>query len=65
MRWFGRTIWLGFISLGSFWTGRLPTGPHGHDGTAHVLPTGHPERLTSRALTRQERNLARELGWIR
>ncbi|MFH8771752.1 DUF6059 family protein [Streptomyces sp. NPDC017958] len=58
-------IWLGLVSYGTFWTGPLPKDPHGHDRTAHVLPTGHPERLVSRALTRQERILARELGWTR
>ncbi|MEU6770053.1 DUF6059 family protein [Streptomyces sp. NPDC046759] len=65
VRWLGRTIWLGFISLGSFHTGQPPVGLQGYGRTARLPPTGHPERLVPGALTRQERILARELGWIR
>ncbi|MFF7891591.1 DUF6059 family protein [Streptomyces sp. NPDC007907] len=65
MRWFGRTFWLGLISLGAFWTGHLPAGPHEPDRSAPATPAGHPERLVPTALTPQELILARELGWSR
>ncbi|WP_371657981.1 DUF6059 family protein [Streptomyces sp. NBC_00280] len=60
-------VWLGLISLGSFWTGPLPQGADERDSAALVPPSyGHPERLAPRTpLTSQERTLARELGWTR
>lgn len=66
MKWFGRTVWLGLLSLGAFWTGHLPADPHGQELRAvPVPPAGHPERLVPTALTPQELILSRELGWTR
>ncbi|AIS01214.1 DUF6059 family protein [Streptomyces glaucescens] len=65
MRWLGRTVWLGLIGLGAFWTGHLPPGPYGQDRAGSAPPAGHPERLVPTALTAQELILSRELGWTR